>query len=117
MTARARSQVGVALVEILVALFLFALIATPTARTVTIAQRSRVSSGRWMRAAELAGELVERLRAGAIFADSEDIDGFTRTWTLHRDAFGGVDRCDVTIRWNDQSEHELVLSTLLPSRP
>jgi len=117
MTARECAETGFAMVEILVALLLFALIATPTARTLAIAQRSRVASGRWMQATELAGELLEQLRAGADVPESQEMDGFSRSWQCLRDAYDGVDRYDATVRWSDGAEREVVLTSLLRSRP
>jgi len=117
MNTRALAADGVALIEVLVALCLFALIATPTARTIAIAQRSRVSSGRWMRAAELAIQTIERLRAGAAIDEIEETEGFTTAWTKSSGELAGVDRCDVAVQWIDGEQRELVLTTLLRTQP
>jgi prepilin-type N-terminal cleavage/methylation domain-containing protein len=45
---------GFTLIEVLVALLLFAVGAAALAETLVVAQRLRVSSGRWLRAVELA---------------------------------------------------------------
>lgn len=108
---------GTTLIEILVALLLFSLIATATARTLASAQRARAASALWMQAAELGGNLLERLRVDPDQPESQTVLGFTRAWQRSDAGLAGVDRIDVTVRWTLDGEQALHLATLLRSQP
>jgi prepilin-type N-terminal cleavage/methylation domain-containing protein len=118
MTSLSINQHGTTLIESLVALLLFALVASATAQALARSQRSRISSGNWMEAAELAGELMEQLRAGENVPESQDLGIFTRSWARGQFAASpGLDRIDVDVRWHDGDDHAVALSGLARSRP
>lgn len=109
------SLCGAALIELLVALLLFATVAAATAGTLASAQRSRAASGQWMRASELAGELLERVRADPDTPETEQVEGFERSWQRQPSDRAGLERCDVSVRWTGRGEHTLTLSAFLRS--
>jgi type II secretory pathway pseudopilin PulG len=109
---------GSTLVEILVAASIFALAAAAAAQAVAVAERARRTSELAMRAAQLAGEGLERLRAGDRGGNGERIGPFTRTWTAEvADAALGLERLDVLVAWQDGGARELALTTLARGAP
>lgn len=105
---------GSALIEILVALVVFALVAAATAETLAVAHHARRSSELAMRATTLAGERLERLRAGDRSSDPAPLGPFTRSWrTAPAGSTPGLTRFDVTVAWEDGGPHELTLSALV----
>ena len=108
---------GFTLVEVLVALLLFAVVAAALAQTLVGAQQARASSARWQRATGLAEERLERLRAGDRSEDGGPIGAFTRAWRAG--AVSGVpdlERVDVTVDWDDRGPQRLTLTALLRRR-
>jgi prepilin-type N-terminal cleavage/methylation domain-containing protein len=105
---------GFTLVEILVALCLFAFGAAALAETLVVAQRVRASSARWARATSLAEERLEHLRAGDRSADAAPIGEFTRAWRSE-DVAGepGLERVDVSVDWEDRGHQRLTLTALV----
>jgi prepilin-type N-terminal cleavage/methylation domain-containing protein len=104
---------GFTLIEVMVALCLFALGAAALAETLVVAQRVRASSARWQRAVALAEERLERLRAGDRSDDAAPIGEFTRSW--HREPFDGapgVDRLEVSVVWEDRGQQRFTLDAL-----
>lgn len=107
---------GFTLIEVMVALCLFALGAAALAETLVVAQRVRASSARWGRAVALAEERLERLRAGDRSDDPAPIGEFTRAWRAEPFAGGpGLERIDVTVDWEDRGPQRLTLTGLLRS--
>jgi len=105
---------GFTLIEVMVAMCLFALGAAALAETLVVAQRVRASSARWSRATTLAEERLERLRAGDRSDDPAPIGEFTRSW--HSEPFTGgpgLDRIDVNVDWEDRGRQRLTLTALL----
>ncbi|MDX2166982.1 MAG: prepilin-type N-terminal cleavage/methylation domain-containing protein [Deltaproteobacteria bacterium] len=102
---------GFTLIEVLVALVLFALGAAALAETLVVAQRQRVSSGRWLRAVELAEERLELVRAGERGTDGAPLGEFTRSWHAAAVA-AGLERVDVTVTWEDRGPQSFALSAL-----
>ncbi len=108
-----RATSGFTLIEVVVALLLFAVGAAALAETLVVAQRVRASSGRWLRAVELAEERLELLRAGQTDADSAPLGEFTRSW--NRAGVGAapnLERIDVVGTWEDRGPQLLELSAL-----
>ena len=105
---------GFTLIEVMVALCLFALGAAALAQTLVMAQRVRASSARWGRATALAEERLERLRAGDRSEDAAPLGEFTRTWRAE-DVAGepGLERIDVGIDWEDRGHQRLTLTALV----
>lgn len=103
---------GSTLIEVMVALCLFALGAAAVAETLMVAQRTRASSARWLRATALAEERLERLRAGDRSDDAAPLGEFTRRWR-RTDHAPGLARYDVVVEWDDRGRQRLTLTTLL----
>jgi prepilin-type N-terminal cleavage/methylation domain-containing protein len=96
------------LVEVLVALLLFSLVAIGLADGLIRAQQWQSESGRWMRATALADEALERARAGA--PDGADTIGpFRRRWSSSPD--DGVRRLEAVVAWDVPAARELRMST------
>ena len=109
-----RDRRGFTLIEVMVAMCLFALGAAALAETLVVAQRVRASSARWGQAITLAEERLERLRGGDRSDDPAPIGEFTRAW--RREAFDGgpgLERIDVTVDWEDRGHQRFTLTTLL----
>jgi len=105
---------GFTLIEVVVALLLFAVGAAALAETLVLAQHLRASSGRQLRALELAEERLERLRAGERGGDAAPLGVFTRSWRSGAvPDEPGLERVDVTVTWEDRGAQEVRLSALL----
>lgn len=104
---------GFSLIEVMVALCLFAIGAAALAETLMLAQRTRASSARWLHAVGLAEERLERLRGGDRGDDAAPIGEFTRAWQAEDVADEpGLERLDVTVDWQDRGRQRLTLTTL-----
>ena len=105
------------MVELMVAVFIFSLVAAGLAQALIAAQRARHSSGLWMSATELAMERLERLRAGEHGADGDPIGVFSRSWQARSvPGYPGLERVDVTVVWEDGGRREFTLSALQRGR-
>jgi prepilin-type N-terminal cleavage/methylation domain-containing protein len=105
---------GFTVIEVLVALLIFAMLATALAQMLVYAQQTRASSARWMRATQLAEERLERLRSGDRSEDAAPIEGFTRTWrAVAAGEQAGLERCDVEVEWEDRGRRRFLLSALV----
>ena len=104
---------GFTLIEVVVALLLFAIGAAALAETLVVAQRLRASNERWLHAIELAEERLELVRAGDRGDDGAPLGAFTRTWHVGAapDA-PGLERIDVTVTWEDRGRQTFELSAL-----
>lgn len=114
MPGNARRKRGFALMETMVAMLIFSIVATGLAQTIVSAQEARRTSAYWMRATQLAEEAMERVRAGEQNAGPEEIDRFTRSWRAQ--AFPGVPgltQVEVTVSWTDRRPRQFVLSSLM----
>ena len=109
-----RAARGYSLIEVLVAVLLFSLVATALAQTLVITGRARYASANWMRATQLAGERIEAVRAG-IVADERPAVGIFRRETTVAPFAGhpGLTRIDVTVSWTDSEPKQFTLSTLV----
>jgi len=99
---------GFTLIEAMVALVLLSFTAVALTECLLTAQRLQRESGRWMRAAALAEEALERARAGTA-SGSDEVGSFRRHWTTAA-AGARLRRIDADVRWD---EHLLRLSTLV----
>ena len=105
------------MVEFLVALAIFAIFAAALAQTVITAQGARRTGANWMQATQLAVERLERWRAGDRSTDDTPINGFTRAWESQPVAgYEQLQRVDVTVTWEDQSQKQFTLSALIRNR-
>lgn len=99
---------GFTLVELLVALVLFSLASLALGRTLLETQRAQSESGRWMRAASLADEALERARL--VGGDGGDqVGAFRRRWSSSDEA--GLRRIEVTVEWGEPAARQIRLST------
>lgn len=108
---------GFTLIEVVVALLIFAVGATALAQTVVLTQHLRASSARWQRGLELAEQRLESLRAGERSEEAGSFGAFTRSWTSGPYVVPGLDRLDVTVTWDDHGAQRLVLTTLQRHTP
>lgn len=107
---------GFTMIELLVAVAIFTLLAAALAQTLVRAQHVRASSARWLRATQLAEERLERLRAGDRTDDAGPIGEFTRVWQAQPAVDPpGLDRVDVVVTWEDGGPQRFVLSALARS--
>ncbi len=108
------SQNGVTVIEVLVAIVLFALVAAASAQVLVVAQHARRSSANWMQATQLAAERLERLRAGDRSTDPGPIGIFTRSWrSVVFSERLRLQRLDVTVTWVDGGVRAFTLSALV----
>lgn len=108
---RPAAAAGFTLVEVVVALLLFAIGAAALAQTLVMAQRLHAGTARWLQAVTLAEERLELLHAGARDADSGSRGGLTRRWRAEP-AAPGLERLEVTVTWQDRGPQALVLTAL-----
>lgn len=111
---------GQSLVEAVTAVAVLTVASLTTASTLTNAMQARVVAGRRARAAFLAAGGLERLRAGQTPPSTPTDDGFTLTtaataWpaVLGDAAIPRLGRLEVRVVWNDGTQQELRLATLV----
>jgi len=110
---RANQPVGNSLIEVLIALLIFSIVATGLAQTLVVALRARRTSGYWMEATQLAVERVERTRSGQSGQDSETLGMFQRSVRIQSGSGSmPLERVDVTVEWQDNGPKEFTLSLL-----
>jgi prepilin-type N-terminal cleavage/methylation domain-containing protein len=106
-------QTGESLIEVLIALLIFSIVATGLAQTLMVALRARRTSGYWMEATQLAVERVEQARSGDRGQDSETLGMFQRGLRLQPGlASLRLERIDVTVEWQDDGPKAFTLSLL-----
>lgn len=111
-------QEGSSLIEVLIALLVFSIVATALAQTLLVALRARRTSGYWMQATQLAVEGVERARSGQPGPDAETLGMFERHLrTEPGDASLPLERVDVSVDWQDDGPKEFTLSLLQRTVP
>jgi prepilin-type N-terminal cleavage/methylation domain-containing protein len=107
---------GFTVIELLVAVAIFGVLAAGLAQTLIRAQQVRTSSARWMQATQLAEERLERLRAGDRTDDTGPIGAFMRSWqTQPALDQPGLERLDVVVTWEDGGRQRFGLSALARS--
>jgi prepilin-type N-terminal cleavage/methylation domain-containing protein len=108
------AEIGFTVIELLVALVIFALVATAAAQTLSTAHRARGDAANLMRATQLAAERLERIRAGDRGDDEEPLGIFERSWQSRiADPALGLERVDVRVAWHAARRQELTLSMLM----
>jgi prepilin-type N-terminal cleavage/methylation domain-containing protein len=104
---------GFTVIEVLVAVALFAIVAAALAQTLMTAQRVRASSARWLQATALAEDRLERVRAGDRSADAAPIGEFTRSWQAEPSSDApGCERVEVVVTWDDRGPQRFALTAL-----
>ena len=110
-------KTGYSLVELLVAMALFAIAALGLSVGVALVARAGVLSDTLTRATFLAQEKLEELAAQEdSLVDGVDMPhaGFTREWTISPDdPEAGVTRVEVTVSWEGQTSHSMTLVTVI----
>jgi Tfp pilus assembly protein PilV len=110
---RERGQKGGGLIEVLVALLVFSIIATGLAQTLVVTLRARRTSGDWMRATQLAVEGAEQARSGHAGPEEETIGMFQRHVRIQADVAPlPLERVDVSVEWQDDGPKTFTLSLL-----
>jgi len=107
-----RGMHGFTVIELMVALLIFAAVAAGLAQTLIQAQQMRASSARWLRATQLAEERLERLRAGDRSDDTAPLGEFTRSWRAEPADAAGLERLDVQVAWEDRGAQRFALVAL-----
>lgn len=105
---------GFTLIEVVVAMLLFAVGAAALAQTLAIAQHTRASSARWVHALALAEQRLERWHAGERGEDVARVGEFTLR--AQREPFGDaarLERVAITVEWQDRGPQRLALTGLL----
>jgi len=104
---------GFTLIEIAVAMLIFAVGAAALAQTIVLAQQLRAKNNRWLHALELAEQRLERLRGGERSEAVETLGEFTRQARIAPQAdLAALERLEVTVAWEDRGAQQLVLATL-----
>ena len=107
------SRRGFTLIEVVVALLIFSMIAVALTETLLGAQRAQVASGRWLRAVALAEQAIEAARMNGS-AGEDSVGPFHRTWSVATtNEELGLARIDVVVQWNLPSPQEFRLATLV----
>lgn len=113
----AQGNAGYSLIELLVAMTLFALAALGLSTSVAMVLRSSVASDDLTQATLLAQEKLEELSApGGLLTDGADTPatGFTRVWTVTSDdPDPGVTRVDVSVSWDKDAPQTVALATVV----
>ena len=108
------SPAGFSLIETLVALLIFSLVAAGLAETLVVAQMTRHTSALRMAASQLAVAETERARSRGPTESAIKVGGFTCSTAL--EALGDypdLARVRVTVDWIDREPRQLVLVTLM----
>lgn len=109
------AQHGFSLVEALVALLIFSVVAAGLAETLVTAQTTRRTSTMAMAANQLAVAELERNRAGTPAAGSMQVGDFTSTTVVQPISdYPALARVRVLIEWEDRGPRQLELTTLIP---
>ena len=105
---------GFSLIEVMVAIVLFALVAAAVGQTVTFGQQNRQISENWMQATQLASARIEQVRAGMATDPAAEAGRFHRKTVVSSVAgHRNLQRIDVTVSWTDTEPRALTLSTLV----
>ena len=111
-----RPASGFSLIEVLVAVLLFSLLALSIGASITNLLRVDTSSERLNRATVLAQNKLEELSAGFGARSGSDTPqpGFSRTWsTTPNQPPGSTARAEVRVSWQDPHDRTISLATLL----
>ena len=101
------------MIEVLIALLVFSIVATGLAQTLIVALRARRTSGYWMEATQLAVERAEQQLSGHSGRDGETLGMFTRSVRVQPGiASLPLERIDVVVEWQDDESKEFTLSLL-----
>lgn len=113
----ALGKAGFSLIELLVAMTIFAIAALGLSAGVALVSRAGALSDHLTRATILAQDKLEELAShGEPLAGGADapLPGFAREWTVAPDdPDTGVTRVDVTVTWEGHESHSLSLATVV----
>ena len=123
MKIRAEKQNGFTLIEVLVAMGIFAVAILGVAISATSVIRANQSSYSTTIAINLAQDKLEELKAlpaslasGGPITDTINGETFSRSWNVTSDSpITGMKRIDVTVTWTDYGSHTMTLSSAVKS--
>lgn len=108
---------GSSLLEVLVAMAIFAIVSVALTSSITSSIRISHASERLTQATVFAHDILETLSArpaARVSGTDTPQSGFTRTWTAAPDVpQPGVTQIDVTVSWTDYHPRVITLSTVL----
>jgi prepilin-type N-terminal cleavage/methylation domain-containing protein len=111
-----RSEGGLTLIELLVAICVGGIVALALTQQVIMAHSARRTGARWMRATQLAAERLERLRAGDRGEDDDIPAGFTVSSQASTEPdYPDLEQVAVTVVWQDRDEKHFTLEALIPT--
>ena len=109
-------SLGFSLIEVLVSLLLFSVLALSISASITNALRKDAISENLTHATILAQDKLEELSAGFGSRSGNDIPrlGFERTWTMATSAPpSGTARAEVNVSWADSQPHTISVATII----
>ena len=111
-----KSQEGVTLAELIIAMFIFTVVAIGLNAYLFSAVRSNVSSKQLSAATAVGNKVLEQLRMtpyDSIYADSDTVDGqYVCTWTLDTDTEKKA--IQLSVAWPPATAaHEIFLHTII----
>lgn len=116
--ATLRTRRGLTLVETVVALGIFSVVALGLAQMLSAARKAHVLSQHLATAVELAGETMERVRAGDLAEDPSPLGAFCRSWSAEPAlGYARLNRVSVSVTWNDPEPQRYTLSALMRMPP
>ncbi len=107
---------GFSLIEILVSLFLFSVLALSISASIMNALRADTISENLTQATILAQDKLEELSAGFGSRSGSDFPrlGFVRTWNMTASAPpGGPAGAEVSVSWTDSQPHTISVATII----
>ena len=109
-------SLGFSLIEVLVSLLLFSVLALSISTSITNAVRQDTISANLTQATMLAQDKLEELSAGFGARSGSDIPrrGFERTWTMAASTpAGGTARAEVSVSWADAQPRIISVGTII----
>ena len=109
-------SLGFSLIEVLVSLLLFSVLALSISTSITNAVRQDTISENLTQATILAQDKLEELSAGFGARSGSDTPrrGFERTWTMAASApAGGTARAEVSVSWADAQPRIISVGTII----
>lgn len=110
------TSLGFSLIEVLVSLFLFSVLALLISASITNALHADTASENLTQATILAQDKIEELSAGFGSQSGSDIPrpGFARTWNMAASAPpGGTAQAEVSVSWTDSQPHTISVATIV----
>ena len=111
-------QKGLTLIEVLVALSIFAIILTGAALVLYPTMSANKQAQAMTAAVTTARDKLEELREGPLSSGGDSIEqpgsgDFSRTWTVGSGPTATTNTITVTVSWTDSETHEVELQTVI----